>query len=112
MVPEHCVTVEAGAVQLVVESRVLTNDVIDQTYGSAGERELPFDDHGATLHICGSADGVEHLRFDCFEFEPHYHYIDQAAGANTVVRIDELAVLRPHRVLARLRRTPPARNAA
>jgi hypothetical protein len=32
------------------------------------------------------------LRFDCFEDEPHYHYIDHAGGANTVVRIDELAV--------------------
>ena len=42
--------------------------------------------------MCGTADGLEHLRFDCFENEPHYHYIDQAAGANVVVRIDELAV--------------------
>jgi hypothetical protein len=32
------------------------------------------------------------LRFDCFENEPHYHYIEPAAGANVVVRIDELAV--------------------
>jgi hypothetical protein len=54
--------------------------------------EIAFDDFGATLHVCGTADGVEHLRFDCFEDEPHYHYIEQAAGANTVVRIDELAV--------------------
>ena len=42
--------------------------------------------------MCGTADGLEHLRFDCFENEPHYHYIEQANGANTVVRIDELAV--------------------
>ena len=42
--------------------------------------------------MCGSADGLEHLRFDCFENEPHYHYIDQGAVTNTVVRIDELAV--------------------
>ena len=42
--------------------------------------------------MCGTADGLEHLRFDCFENEPHYHYIEQATGANTVVRIDELAV--------------------
>ena len=42
--------------------------------------------------MCGTADGLEHLRFDCFENEPHYHYIEQAAGANAVVRIDELAV--------------------
>ena len=42
--------------------------------------------------MCGTADGLEHLRFDCFENEPHYHYIEQEVGANTVVRIDELAV--------------------
>ena len=42
--------------------------------------------------MCGTADGLEYLRFDCFEHEPHYHYIEPAAGANVVVRIDELAV--------------------
>ena len=44
------------------------------------------------LHVLGTDDGLEHLRFDCFEQEPHYHYIDQGAVTNTVVRIDELAV--------------------
>ena len=34
----------------------------------------------------------KHLHADCFENEPHYHYIEQANGTNTVVRIDELAV--------------------
>jgi hypothetical protein len=96
MVTEHCVPVDAGAVQLVVESRRLTNAILDATYGGAAEAAIPFDDYGATLHVCGTADGLEYLRFDCFENEPHYHYIepsiDQAAGANTVVRIDELAI--------------------
>jgi hypothetical protein len=92
MVAEHCIAVDAGAVQLVVESRRLTNDIIRAAYGGNVATEIPFDDFGATLHVCGTADGVEHLRFDCFENEPHYHYIEQAAGANTVVRIDELAV--------------------
>ena len=92
MVAEHCVPVDAGAVQLVVESRRLTNAILDDTYHGAVETKLTFDDFGASLHVCGTADGVEHLRFDCFENEPHYHYIDQAEGANTVVRIDELAV--------------------
>ena len=92
MVAEHCVAVDAGAVQLVVESRQLTNEILDDTYHGAVKSEIPFDDFGATLHVCGTADGLEHLRFDCFENEPHYHYIDQAAGANVVVRIDELAV--------------------
>jgi hypothetical protein len=92
MVTEHCIPVDAGAVRLVVESRTLTNEILDDTYHGAVEPGIRFDDFGATLHVCGTADGLEYLRFDCFENEPHYHYIDQAAGANTVVRIDELAV--------------------
>jgi hypothetical protein len=92
MVSEHCIPVDAGAVQLVVESRTLTNQIVEDTFHGAVDASISFDDFGATLHVCGTADGLEYLRFDCFENEPHYHYIDQAAGANTVVRIDELAV--------------------
>ena len=92
MVAEHCMPVDAGAVQLVVESRRLTNEILGDTYHGAVEPDVGFDDFGASLHVCGTADGLEYLRFDCFEHEPHYHYIEPAAGANTVVRIDELAV--------------------
>jgi hypothetical protein len=92
MVADHCVTVDAGAVQFLVESRRLTNAILDDTYNGAVDAKIGFDDFGASLHVCGTADGLEHLRFDCFENEPHYHYIEQAAGANVVVRIDELAV--------------------
>jgi hypothetical protein len=92
MVPEHCITVDAGAVQLVVESRRLTNEILADTYQGALDPVVVFDDQGATLHVLGTDDGLEHLRFDCFEQEPHYHYIDHADGGNTVVRIDELAV--------------------
>jgi len=92
MVEEHCIPVDAGAVQFVVESRVLTNEIIAGTFDGAVDASIPFDDFGATLHVCGTVDGLEHLRFDCFENEPHYHYIQQASGANIVVRIDELAV--------------------
>jgi hypothetical protein len=35
---------------------------------------------------------VEHLRFDCFEEQPHYHYVDYASNINRIVRIDEIAV--------------------
>src|SRR5437868_4300947 len=88
MVTEHCIPVDAGAVQLVVESRRLTNAILADTYGGTVDNGIEFDDFGASLHVCGTTDGLEHLRFDCFENEPHYHYIEQANGANTVVRID------------------------
>jgi hypothetical protein len=92
MVEEHCIAVDAGAVQLVIESRRLTNDILADTFAGAVDPVVVFNDQGATLHVVGTDDGLEHLRFDCFEQEPHYHYIDQAAVGNTVVRIDELAV--------------------
>jgi hypothetical protein len=92
MIPEHCIPVDAGAVQLVVESRRLTTAIVDETFDGTVDASIGFDDGGATLHVLGADDGLEHLRFDCFEQEPHYHYIDQAAPGNTVVRIDELAV--------------------
>jgi hypothetical protein len=92
MVMDHCVTVDAGAVQLLVESRQLTNTILADTYQGSANSEIDFDDFGASLHVCGTADGLEYLRFDCFENEPHYHYIEPKAGANTILRIDELAV--------------------
>src|SRR3954454_14603959 len=92
MAEEHCIPVDAGAVQLVIESRRLTHAIVEETYQGEIAGGIPFDDGGATLHVLGSDDGLEHLRFDCFEQEPHYHYIDHGAPANTVVRIDELAV--------------------
>ena len=94
MVTEHCLPVPAGAVSLVVESRQLTDQILTDTYGAGEipEAEVHFEDFGASLHVCGADDGLEHLRFDCFELEPHYHYIEQQAQANVIVRIDEIAV--------------------
>jgi hypothetical protein len=76
----------------VIESRRLTNAIVEETFHGEVASGIPFDDGGATLHVLGRDDGLEHLRFDCFEQEPHYHYIDHSTGGNTVVRIDELAV--------------------
>ena len=68
------------------------DDYGDVAFGGEVFQPVSFDDGGASLHVCGTDDGLEHLRFDCFEHEPHYHYIDHAHSGNTVVRIDELAV--------------------
>jgi hypothetical protein len=94
MVPEHCHAVPAGAVQLVVESRRLTDAILAETYGADDPREehVHFDDGGPTVHVVATGDGLEYLRFDCFELEPHYHYIDPVDGSQVMVRIDELAV--------------------
>src|SRR5690349_25095717 len=85
MIEEHCIPVAAGAVQLVIESRRLTTAIVEETFQGAVAAAVPFDDGGATLHGVGTDDGLEHLRFDCFEQEPHYRDIDHATGANTAV---------------------------
>jgi hypothetical protein len=93
MVKEACIPIDAGPVQLVVESRKLTNAILEETYkGQVPEGHVEFDDYGPTLHVCGTVDGLEHLRFDCFEHEPHYHYIRNREQSNVICRIDEVAV--------------------
>jgi hypothetical protein len=91
-VPEHCVPVEAGPATFVVESRLLTNKVLgalpDTPVDAGG---TVYDDFGASVHVCDSADSAEYLRFDCFDSEPHYHYINPAKGENLICRIDEVA---------------------
>jgi hypothetical protein len=93
-VPEHCIGVDAGPLKLVVESRELTNEIL-MTQLPPGSVTIPdgitYDDYGPTLHVCGADDGLEYLRFDCFEKEPHYHYIRHSEGGNLICRIDEIA---------------------
>jgi hypothetical protein len=84
----HCVSVDAGAVTLVVEARDLVRD--RQGDGPVDESD-EFDDYGASLHVHGANDGVERLRFDCFDKEPHYHYIRPADNANVIIRLDNFA---------------------
>ncbi len=92
-VPERCVSMPAGPLQFVVEARHLDDRAVSATLGSDpadGDDEV-FDDYGPTLHVHGSEDGIEHLRFDCFANKPHYHYVGEAGAVNTVCRIDQYA---------------------
>ena len=96
LVPEHCVTVPAGPITFVVEARRLTDDAIISSAEEQGRRTAidepsGVDDGGASLHVLGAEDGLEHLRFDCFDREPHYHYIRNADRSNVVVRLDTFA---------------------
>jgi hypothetical protein len=96
MVPEACLDVPAGPVTFVVEARRLTAKAIRDSAGQQGkdpgiQAAAGIDDGGMTLHVLGTSDRVEHLRFDCFENEPHYHYIHNDDQANVVVRFDDVA---------------------
>lgn len=93
MVPEACTPYPAGPVTFVVEERRLDDAAILDSAAAQGRLDAVdtptgVDDGGPSLHVLGTDDGVERLRFDCFEQEPHYHYIRPDERANVVVRID------------------------
>jgi hypothetical protein len=54
----------AGAVTFGVEGRALFEDGDDAPWAG-----------GPTLHVFDTASGREHLRFDAFPGEEHYHYL-------------------------------------
>ena len=93
-VEAHTQYFEAGAITLGVEYRLL-----DDAIAAASEKEgaegnaagaSQLDDRGVSLHVFG-VDGEssrEYLRFDCFEEDPHYHYVDWQAQTNQMVHID------------------------
>lgn len=93
--PENCVFLDAGPVRFVVEPRILTDEVMHQHNVKIGQPDLPpgwtFDDSGASLHVFGIADGLEHLRFDCFTKDAHYHYIRQLEQEQQVCPFDVVA---------------------
>ena len=80
----------AGAVSIGVEFRVLTDELI----ASLGVKVSPeigtLNDQGVSLHVFVKAeDGdLERLRFDCFDEDPHYHYISWRQLYNDWVYID------------------------
>ena len=90
------VEVAAGPVTFVVEARNLSREAIIENEVVQGRsdgivHDYDVHDGGASLHVLGSDDRVEYLRFDCFDNEPHYHYIRAGEGKNTVVRFDDVA---------------------
>ena len=96
MDPAACVDVPAGPLTFVVEGRQLTDDAIVDNAVAQGrpdgiDQPDGVFDEGTSIHVLGADDRREHLRFDCFEREPHYHYIRNDEQANVVVRIDTFA---------------------
>jgi hypothetical protein len=91
---------EAGVIKIGVEYRVLTDAVaavarLNLMASSGGEtgRLTELDDCGVSLHVHGLADGesLEYLRFDCFQEEPHYHYVGWSRKTNELLHIDPVA---------------------
>jgi hypothetical protein len=93
----------AGALTFGVEYRDLDPESLRATYAGddahlaeleARSPEGGFSDNGVSIHVCGTDDGYEYLRFDVFDDEPHYHYIhrhDDGTIENQVVDFDPTA---------------------
>src|SRR5690349_6561048 len=109
--PEHTEMIPAGVLVIGVGHRVL-DEATAKAYldevgyrrvgDDGGERRYEGVDGGGCIHVFGppelgvgdgwapATDGglVEYVRFDCFDDEPHYHYVDNAARAQDRVFLD------------------------
>lgn len=94
----HSEKFEAGPVTIWVEYRLL-----DDAIAAAHQANVGFDgkidqisDCGVSLHVFGEpqpgAERIEYLRFDCFDEDPHYHYVSYAKSTNEMVHIEPAAM--------------------
>jgi hypothetical protein len=97
--PEHTTWVEAGALRIGVEYRTLDDADLAANYQGremaeirAALQDRAVQDNGVSIHVAGAHDGHEYLRFDLFEQDPHYHYIEPSGERQTVVQFDRVAM--------------------
>ena len=103
-IPEHTEMIPAGVLTIGVGHRVL-DEATAKAYldevgyvranrddeGDGGERTYEGRDAGVCIHVLGPGrDGelVEYLRLDCFDDEPHYHYVYNDERAQDRVFLD------------------------
>jgi hypothetical protein len=94
--------IPAGAVTFGLEMRQLSPAIVADFYAGRADEEVVKDlvehreqgvgDDGPTIHVFGTRDGLEYLRFDCFHNEPHYHYIKPHEDFQVVHEIDVVAL--------------------
>jgi hypothetical protein len=96
----HTEYFDAGVIRIGVEYRVLTDAVVsairatlEGAQGDETGRLENLDDSGVSLHVFGGlgAEKLEYLRFDCFQEEPHYHYVGWSKKSNELLHIDPVA---------------------
>ena len=97
---ENTEYVKAGPVIIGVEYRFFPVGMQLAEYKSRDFRpeDVPkesdlVDEEGVSIHVFEDRDGklLEHLRFDCFRHQPHYHYIHQAEQREECGYIDAVA---------------------
>ncbi len=97
--PEHTTYVDGGALRFGVEYRLLDDAGLAANYEGEAMEEIQaniktdsVEDNGVSVHVVGAEDGHEYLRFDCFEREPHYHYIEPSGKRQTILDYDRAAL--------------------
>ena len=96
---QHTTWVDAGVIRIGVEYRLLDDAELAANYQGDQMEEIQeatggnaVQDNGVSLHIAGAKDDHEYLRFDLFEGEPHYHYIEPSGDRQTIVEYDRVAL--------------------
>ena len=94
----HTTSFRVGAIRVGVEYRRLTDAVaaaaqLQAADGDERGQTTELDDRGVSIHIHANQDGEERefLRFDCFEEDPHYHYINWRDRSNEMLHMDPAA---------------------
>jgi hypothetical protein len=105
-VEEHTRRLTAGNVTVGVEYRMVDPSSLQETY-SGNDAHLAelferwpgggFTDEGVSIHVWGTDDEHEYLRFDVFADDPHYHYNHPQTGdgdevCNHVIDFDAVAL--------------------
>lgn len=99
-VEAHTHWFEAGGLRIGVEYRLLTDAIaaanrLETADGDVPrvQAEGPVDDRGVSLHVVATQDGEarEFLRFDCFQEDPHYHYVSWRDKSNEMIHVDPVA---------------------
>ena len=104
-VAENTSHLPAGAITFGLEYRMIDPAALTATYADNADHlaeleerspEGGFTDQGVTIHVYGSDDDHEYLRFDVFDDQPHYHYIHRPGpggdSVNNVVDYDATAM--------------------
>jgi len=89
----------SGGVRIGVEYRLLTDAIAAAAQLVAANGDVPgveagsVDDRGVSLHVVARQDGEdrEFLRFDCFQEDPHYHYVSWRDKSNEMIHLDPVA---------------------
>lgn len=90
---------DAGVISIGVEYRLLTDAIaaaaeLEAAQGDTRGPQENLDDRGVSLHVFADVDGqrTEILRFDCFDEDPHYHYISWQEKWNEIAHLDPVAM--------------------